>query len=69
MCSSKSYSCPLKKAKRFESFVLLKRNSHKMYISKTKYKKKKKKRKKEKLKKVAVGASLSLEIKDRLYNT
>ena len=69
MCSSKSYSCPLKKAKRFESFVLLERNSHKMYISKTKYKKKKKKRKKEKLKKVAVGASLSLEIKDRLYNT
>ena len=69
MCSSKSYSCPLKKAKRFESFVLLERNSHKMYISKTKYKKKKKERKKEKLKKVAVGASLSLEIKDRLYNT
>ena len=69
MCSSKSYSCPLKKAKRFESFVLLERNSHKMYISKTKKKKKKKKRKKEKLKKVAVGASLSLEIKDRLYNT
>ena len=68
MCSSKSYSCPLKKAKRFESFVLLERNSQKMYISKTKYKKKKK-RKKEKLKKVAVGASLSLEIKDRLYNT
>ena len=68
MCSSKSYSCPLKKAKRFESFVLLERNSHKMYISKTKYKKKKK-RKKEKLKKVAVGASLSLEIKDKLYNT
>ena len=69
MCSSKSYSCPLKKAKRFESFVLLERYSHKMYISKTKYKKKKKKRKKEKLKKVAVGASLSLEIKDRLCNT
>ena len=46
MCSSKSYSCPLKKAKRFESFVLLERNSHKMYISKTKYKKKKKKEKK-----------------------
>ena len=67
MCSSKSYSCPLKKAKRFESFVLLERNSHKMYISKTKYKKRKKKKKK--LKKVAVGASLSLEIKDRLYNT
>ena len=67
MCSSKSQSCPLKKAERFESFVLLERNSHKMYISKTKYKKRKKK--KEKLKKVAVGASLSLEIKDRLYNT
>ena len=69
MCSSKSQSCPLKKAERFESFVLLERNSHKMYISKTKYKKRKKKKKKEKLKKVAVGASLSLEIKDRLYNT
>ena len=46
MCSSKSYSCPLKKAKRFESFVLLERNSQKIYISKTNNKKKKKKEKK-----------------------